>query len=91
MVTRYKVKECCGKSSASIKLDKPISMETIKFLSAYNFKELEHFTKNGILYLESKDIAISGSIGANIIGIKCKSSNCDESLDELEKILENMP
>ena len=89
--TRYKIKECCGGSSTSLKLDSYISTHLISYLTNFGFKESEHFTKNGIMYIQNKSVILSGAFGANTLSVKCKSSDCADQLDELEKILANMP
>lgn len=88
--TKYKIKECCGGSSTSLKLDGSISSDMIAHFCNYGFKESGHFTKNGILYLQNENVVLSGAIGSNTISVKCKSNNCLEYLNEIEKILENI-
>jgi hypothetical protein len=81
--------QCCGGKSTSIKIDRPISKEIISYLAGFGFRESEHFTQNGILYVQNDDITLNGAMGSNTISVKCRSSNCENSLDELEKILLN--
>jgi len=43
------------------------------------------------MYIQNKSVILSGAFGANTLSVKCKSSDCADQLDELEKILANMP
>lgn len=72
-----------------MKISSPISMEMISYFIGVGFRESEHFTKNGILYVQNNDIILNGAVGSNTLSVKCKTDNCENSLNELEKILSN--
>lgn len=86
-VVRYIIKECCGSTASVIKLDRPLSIDIFDYLKLSGFEESPHFTKCGIVYVENDGIIITAPFGSNNVTVKCKSKNCQEYLEALEKIL----
>lgn len=86
-VQRTETKACCGATAIAFKTDKATSIDLISFLKQNSFKELEHFTKAGIMYVESSDLIVTSTIGSTSMTIKCRSKNCETAINELEDIL----
>lgn len=86
MADKFVTKACCGRTTTSFKTVK-IKKELISFLVEKGFKEHQHFTKNGMLYVENNNIIISGQIGNISINVKCRKSNCDQDINDLELYL----
>lgn len=86
-VDRKTVKSCCGKKSFILIINKPIDEGIIKALQSTGYKELEHFTKSGILYVENNYIIATGPIGSNKLQIRCRVEDCEKHIDALESTL----
>lgn len=89
-IQRFTVQACCGKKSVVFKTDKPLTKEILNYLVNNGFKELTHFTKAGILYLENNEFVLTGPIGADRLQIKCKLPDCDQKINNLEELLANV-
>lgn len=87
MSEKFVTKGCCGRVTISFKIKEKVSTKLISFLKENGFKEHEHFTKSGMLYMETKDIIISGQIGNSSLHVKCRLSNCDSQVNDLELYL----
>jgi hypothetical protein len=89
-IERISIQSCCGKKALIFKIDQPLSKDTLAFLIKNGFKETEHFTKAGILYVDNIDFVITGPIGANKLQIKCKVGDCEQKINNLEKLLSTL-
>lgn len=87
MANKFETKACCGKKIISFSLNSKISIELIKFLVSNGYKEHSHFTKSGMLYMEIKEMIISGQIGNKSLSVSCRLSNCDKYINDLELYL----
>lgn len=88
-VERYSIQACCGKKALVFKTDKPLTKDIIVFLVNSGFKEATNFTKAGILYVENTDFIITGPLGTDRLQVKCRSSDCEQKINNLETILIN--
>ena len=84
IVERHTIPSCCGNTSIIFKTDKPLDLNMIDVLVKFNFIEQKHFTKAGILYVENKELVLTGPIGSNKIQVKCKKKDCANFLNSLE-------
>lgn len=89
-VDRRAVKACCGKTSLLLILNKPIDKSIITHFKSIGYKELEHFTKAGILYIENDHLIATGPIGSNKLQIKCRTNNCQSEVDNFIRNLEQL-
>jgi hypothetical protein len=89
-VERFKIKICCGKQGVVFKTDQPVTKQVLNSLVKLGFKESEHFTKAGILYVDNPDLIITGPIGSDKLQIKCRIPDCEEKINKLEKLLLNI-
>ena len=90
---KVSVQSCCGKKGKSLilKLEKTIDKILISQLVSNSYKEYEHFTKAGILYVDNLDLIVTGPIGSDKLQVKCKTgSNCDQKLNDFEALLSNI-
>lgn len=89
-VERFKIKICCGKQGVVFKTDRPVTKDILNFLVKSGFKESDHFTKAGILYVDNLDLVITGPIGSDKLQIKCRNLDCEEKINNLENLLLNI-
>lgn len=86
-VNRIPVKSCCGKTSIVFEIDQPITKELIGLLGN-SYKELQHFTRSGLMHLENSDIIMTGTIGQNRITIQSrKKGDVSVAINNLEDTL----
>lgn len=88
-ISRNQVKTCCGGTSLLIKTNKTLDKGFISFMSNLGFVEAEHFTKVGIIYVESDDLILQGPMFNARLTVTCKinKDRCLQRLDEIEKEL----
>jgi len=86
MIHKFNTKTCCNKTLITWKVDFKITIDLIKHLKS-TFKEHEHFTKSGMLYMDNSNLIISSQLGSNSIQIRCKIKNCEGSMNDLESTL----
>lgn len=72
------------------KIDTPISNNFLSLFLVNGFKELQHFTKAGIFYVENSDLIVHGPFGTDKLQIKCKKQDCQEKLNNLESLLQKL-
>lgn len=89
-VERILVQACCGRTASVFKINRPITTELITTLVAQGFREAPNFTKAGILYVDNLDFILTGALGQDKLHVKCKHSDCDGKLNELEGLLLQM-
>jgi hypothetical protein len=89
-IQRFVTKSCCGKTSVSFKLDRPVHKDFLPLFLSGGFTEDSKFTKLGIFYIENKDLIASGPFGSDKIQVRCKNKECQEKLNDFEKLLEQM-
>jgi len=87
-VERFLIQACCGKKSLILKTDRPIDKRLLSFFLNKGFKEYQHFTTAGILYVDNLEIIITGPIGSDRLQIKCKIADCDQKLKEFELLIQ---
>lgn len=78
---------CCGRTSTIFKTDQPITIDLLKSLVAVGFKEYQHFTSAGILYLDNIDFIITGPLGSDRLQVKCKKDDCLQAINDLEMVI----
>ena len=87
-IERYLIQSCCGKTAVIFKTDSPLSKSLIEFLVNNGYRELQHFTAAGLIYVENSELIITGGIGTDRIQIKCKRPvGCDEKFNNFEALL----
>jgi hypothetical protein len=89
-VERFTVKSCCGAKSIIFKTDSPIDKKLLETLVSLGFKELAHFTAVGILYADNLDFIVTGPFGSNRLQVKCKKKDCDQKLNDFERLLQQL-
>lgn len=89
-VERVSIRACCGKTALMFKTSQPLTKEVMAYLTKNGFKELEHFTKAGILYLENIDFVLTAPIGSDKLQLKCKTNDCEQKINNLEQMLINV-
>lgn len=89
--TKYITLACCGTTNITFKIDQPITRHLLERFKQEGFEELEHFTKNGMLYIFDKKLIISGSFGSTTLTVKLKSNiNSEETIINFEELLKNI-
>jgi hypothetical protein len=86
-IERHSIQACCGRKTIIFKIDKPIDKLFCESLNKLGFKESEHFTKAGILYVDNLDFIITGPFGSDKLQIKCKKQDCEKKLNDFENLL----
>jgi hypothetical protein len=89
-IERFTVQACCGKKSTIYRIDRPIDTNLLASFISLGFTELTHFTEAGILYVDNLDFIVTGPFGSNRLQVKCKRSDCDQKLNELEELLQQI-
>jgi hypothetical protein len=89
-VERLTIQACCGRMGLIFKTDQMLTAEFIPKLVENGFKESEHFTKAGILYVDNMDLIVTGPLGSDRLQIKCKRADCAEKLNEFEALLQTL-
>lgn len=54
------------------------------------FIEVAHFTKAGILYVDNQELILKGPFGSDRLQVQCKIANCDEKINDLEALLQQL-
>mgnify|MGYP001770822081 FL=1 len=75
-----------------MKTDRPLTLEDITFFANHGFRELPHFTKAGLLYVDNSDFTLTGPIGSDRLSVNCKHkhADCSEKINNLEVLLQQM-
>lgn len=84
---RFVIQGCCGKTSLIFKVDQPLTKEHLVSLVKAGFREAEHFTRAGILYVDNLDLIVTGPFGTDRLQVKCKVAECHEKLNDFEVLL----
>jgi len=80
----------CGGKSLLLILGISISKDFLSLFQNNGFRELKHFTNAGILYVENDELIVHGPFGSNKLQVKCKKSECQEILNKLEELLQQL-
>jgi hypothetical protein len=88
---KFVIAACCGRSQTVFKTSRPIAVSDIAELVKFGFTESANFSKAGILYVSSEELIVSGPIGSDRLQVSCKSKECSSSIDDLEKLLTQLP
>ena len=83
-------KSCCGGEGTILKLSSPISKDLLNALKQQSYVESEVFTRSGILYVDNKQLTVTGAFGSNKLQLKCKSKDCNQIINQLEELLKAM-
>lgn len=77
--------ECkCSKKEIFLELNFPLEIKHLSYFISIGYAEKKSYTNSGLFYIEGKDLIVIGPFGNNRFRIKCKNSNCLDSLDRLE-------
>lgn len=92
-VKRILIKSSCNCSKPQVIFEFNFSLDRIhlEYLLAQGYMEGKSYTNSGILYIEDFNLIAIGPIGSNRLQLKCKNSNCESSIDKLERIIQDMP
>jgi hypothetical protein len=72
-------------------LDKCVTQEHLEKFIAAGFIAPPHFIAAGILYIEKVPIIASGAFGGKRINVRCSKSNeCQNSIDQFEKLIQEI-
>jgi len=80
----------CGGVALLMMLSVSVTKDFLSLFQSNGFKELQHFTQAGILYVENENLTIHGPFGSNKLQVKCKKSDCQEILNKLEELLQQL-
>jgi hypothetical protein len=80
----------CGGINLLLKLSVTISKNFLPLFQNNGFKEQSHFTNAGILYVENQNLTVHGPFGSDKLHVKCKKSDCQEILNNLEALLQQL-
>lgn len=86
MPEKFETKTCCGRKTISFKIKK-VNIGLIDFLKTKGYKEHNHFTKAGMLYMDIPEMIISGQINNSGIFVKCRKTDCSKQINDLELYL----
>lgn len=89
-ITRHTIQACCGKKSIIFKIDEPLSKNHLDKMVKLGFNEHPNFTMAGILYVDNMDFIVTGPFGSDKLQIKCKKDGCDQKLNDLEGLLNQL-
>ena len=89
-VERFVVQACCGKTAVIFKVDQPLTKDHIAKLVTLGFRDQEHLTKAGILYVDNPDFILTGPIGSDRLTVKCRHADCTQKLNDLEVLLQQV-
>ena len=90
-VNRVSVKPCnCGKPFLIFQVNQPVLKNILPLLKEAGFKESEHFTRAGILYVENSNFVVTGPFGGNKLQISCKVDHCQHYVDSFESWLRGL-
>ena len=80
----------CGGQNLLLKLSVAISKDFLSLFVNNGYKELTHFTQAGILYVEKDNVTIHGPFGSDKLQVKCKKPDCQEILNKIEALLQQL-
>lgn len=91
-VERFTIQACCGRTSLIFKTDQGLTKGHLDSLVKLGFKEAEHFTKAGILYVDNPDLIVTGPFGSDKLQVKCTSrvKDCTQKINDFEVLLQQL-
>lgn len=78
---------CEKKPQVSLQFSFPLDKTHFDIFSAIGFVENKRYTKLGLFNMEHDNAVIIGTLGSNKFIIKCKNSQCNQTIEELEDII----
>lgn len=90
LIEKKEIKACCGRTQPLWNLSQPISLLLGENIQNSGFFSVPSYAKIGMIYLEDKNIIVSGVLGMTELTIRCKSKKCQDSLVILEKVILNV-
>jgi hypothetical protein len=87
-IKRRVVKSCCGRKNFFFETEKPIRKFQLPILERAGYISPKNFYIAGIFYIRGHDIVATSSYGTCRISVHCYGKNCEDKLNEFEKILE---
>lgn len=88
--TRHTACTSCGGKSIDYRLDRPLMQAHLSKLVSLGFSTTPHFLEAGILYATNEELILTGPFGSDRLHIKCKVVNCDNNLNDLESLLQQL-
>lgn len=64
--------------------------EHLDQLMKLGFTSAPHFLQAGILYADNPELILTGPFGSDRLHVKCKVANCDQKLNDLEALLQQL-
>lgn len=89
-VESFEARACCGGKSFTLKIDKPVTLELLNSIKAWGYRESEHFTKSGILYLDDSYLVISSPFGSSKLSVKCRKKDCEKNINDFKQLLTSL-
>lgn len=84
------IKACCGRTQTVLVLGKPLEIEYLQLFITNGFTSIASYGKQGIFYIENRDIIATGSIGSNRLEFKRKTDKSNEAAAIITHILETI-
>lgn len=82
---------CCSKKEIFLQLDFSLDIAYLAHFIALGYIGKQSYSNMGVSYLEGKDFTVIGPFGSTRLRVKCKNSNCLNSLEEFEAAIKEMP
>ena len=89
-IKRYSASSCCGRKSTILEINKQVNVSFVSFFSQHGFVASDHFTKSGMLFIESNELIVNSSFGSNKLNVKCKTQDCDNNISKFEALLNSL-
>lgn len=89
-VEKFNIQACCGRTAIIFKTDQPLTKTHIEQLVAKGYVEATHFTQAGIMYVDNPDFILTGPLGSDRMTVKCKHAECNQKLNDLEELLQQL-
>ena len=87
-IKRLSVKSCCGRQNFFFQTEKPIRIFQLPVLEKAGYVAPKNFQVAGIFYVRGNDIIATSSFGTTRINVYCTGDDCENKLNQFEKILE---
>jgi hypothetical protein len=81
----------CKTKQTVLEANFPFDITHLQFFLQNGYTTVKSYGVSGILYIEDHSLIATGANGGNKLQIKCRNDKCDDGVDRLEKLIENMP
>ncbi|HDY68555.1 hypothetical protein LCGC14_0880690 [marine sediment metagenome] len=87
-INRRLVRSCCGRKNFFFETEKPIRKFQLPILERAGYTAPKNFYVAGIFYVRGHDVIATSSYGTTRISVHCHGADCENKLNEFEKVLE---